>query len=260
MSFVTLELTIENSIGLLKINRPEALNSLNAQLVSELSQCLKGLQANKDLRCLIVTGAGEKSFVAGADIKEMDTRPETAGYEMAKAGQDAFHLFEELHCPVIAAVNGFALGGGLELALACDFIVASKKAKLGLPEVSLGLIPGYGGTQRLPRQIGKAKARLMAMTGDLFSAEQCEKWGLVAMVTEPDELLPSVMKMAQTIASRSPAALRLVKKAINHGYDHTEAAGLKMEAELFGEVFKSEDKKIGVKAFVAKEKPAFIGR
>jgi enoyl-CoA hydratase len=209
---------------------------------------------------LIVTGEGEKAFVAGADIKEMDARPANSGTEMALKGQQAFRLFEELPCPVIAAVNGFALGGGLELALACDFIVASKKAKLGLPEVSLGLIPGYGGTQRLSRTIGKGKARMMALTGDVFTAEQCEKWGLVALVTEPEDLMNAVMKLAQTISSRSPVAVKLVKKAINQGFDHTEGAGLKMEAELFGDVFQSEDKKIGVKAFLEKSKPAFVGR
>lgn len=260
MAFQTIDFKLDGHVGVLKINRPESLNALNAQVIAELSECLTGLLKNKDLRCLVVTGAGDKAFVAGADIKEMDGREASSGEAMALTGQKTFHLLEELNCPVIAAVNGFALGGGLELALACDFIIASKKAKLGLPEVSLGLLPGYGGTQRLARSIGKGKARLMALTGDIFSAEQCEKWGLVALTTEPEELLPAVMKIANTIASRSPFAVGLVKKSINMGFDQTEAAGLKMEAELFGEVFKSEDKKIGVNAFIEKQKPNFVGR
>lgn len=258
--FSTLEFTEADKIGTLRINRPEALNALNAKVISELGEFLNSLKKHTELRCLIVTGGGEKSFVAGADIKEMEARAADTGAEMATRGQQAFRMLEELPYPVIAAVNGFALGGGLELALACDFIVASKKAKLGLPEVSLGLIPGYGGTQRLSRSIGKGKARLMAMTGDIFSAEQCEKWGLVAMTTEPDDLMPTVMKMAKTIASRSPTALGVVKKAVNRGFDLDEASGLKLEADLFGEVFKSEDKKIGVAAFLAKSAPNFTGK
>jgi enoyl-CoA hydratase len=260
LAYKTLQFQLENHVGVLTINRPEALNALNAELVEELGRLLLELKGNSDLRVLIVTGAGEKAFVAGADIKEMDARPADSGTEMARKGQAVFRQLEELHCPVIAAVNGFALGGGLELALACDFIVASNKAKLGLPEVSLGLIPGYGGTQRLSRSVGKATARLMTLTGDIYSAEQCEKWGLVSLLTEPADLMPTCQKIAQTIASRSPKALALAKKAINQGFDHTEGAGLNLEAELFGEVFKSEDKKIGVKAFIGKEKPQFVGR
>ena len=260
MNFNTLEFNVEGSLGFLKINRAQALNALNKELIQELTEFATALKSRDDIRCLVITGAGEKAFVAGADIKEMEDKDPQSGAEMALLGQKAFHLLEELPYPVIAAVNGFALGGGLELALACDFIVASKKAKLGLPEVGLGLIPGYGGTQRLARSIGKANARLMAMTGDIYSAEQCEKWGLVSLLTEPEELLPTVTKIASTIASRGPVALGFVKKAINQGYDHTEAAGLKMEADLFGQVFQTEDKKIGIQAFLAKQKPEFVGR
>ena len=259
MNFETISFELSGNIGTLKINRPKALNALNAQVVEELTACLRELRGNKDLRCLIVTGAGDKAFVAGADIKEMSEREADTGEQMAQDGQTAFQLLEDLHCPSIAAVNGFALGGGLELALSCDFIVASKKAKVGLPEVSLGLLPGYGGTQRLARHIGKGKARLMTLTGDIFKAEQAEKWGLIAMTTEPDALMAEVMKMATTIASRSPVALNLAKRCINEGFDVSQAEGLKLEAKLFGEVFKSKDKIEGVGAFVEKRTPEFTG-
>lgn len=259
MNFETIGYELNDSIGTLKINRPKALNALNAQVIEELTACVRELRGDKDLRCLIIMGAGDKAFVAGADIKEMSQREADTGEAMAFAGQQAFQLIEEFHCPVIAAVNGFALGGGLELALACDFIIASKKAKVGLPEVSLGLIPGYGGTQRLARHIGKANARLMTLSGDIFEAEQAEKWGLIALTVEPDALMTEVNKLAKTISTRSPVALNLAKRSINEGFDVTQDEGMKIEAKLFGEVFKSKDKIEGVAAFMEKRSPNFTG-
>lgn len=259
MSFNTVSYKHDGHIGYLTINRPEALNALNSELLKDLKALLSELKNRKDLRCLIVTGSGEKAFVAGADIKEMQNRPEEEGQRMAEEGQGVFKIFEELHCPVIAAVNGFALGGGLELALACDFIVASEKAKLGLPEVSLGLIPGYGGTQRLSRAVGKSIARMMILTGDMFTAQQCCAWGLIAKVVPPEELLTTVQKMAELISSRSPSAVRLAKRAINEGYDQTQYEGLALEAKFFGQAFVSADKKEGLAAFVEKRKSQFTG-
>lgn len=259
MSFNTISYKQDGHIGYLTINRPEALNALNSELLKDLKALLSELKNKKDLRCLVVTGNGEKAFVAGADIKEMLNRPEDEGQRLSEEGQGVFKVFEELHCAVIAAVNGFALGGGLELALSCDFIIASEKAKLGLPEVSLGLIPGYGGTQRLSRAVGKSIARMMILTGDMFTAQQCCAWGLVAKVVAPEELLPTVQKMAMQISGRSPTAIRLAKRAINEGYDQTQYEGLAVEAKFFGQAFSSADKKEGLAAFVEKRPAEFSG-
>jgi enoyl-CoA hydratase len=255
-------LTLEDlgsGVRLLSVSRPQALNALNAEVLSDLSKTVRELGARTDIRALIVTGAGEKAFVAGADIKEMDGRPSSEGSAMAQNGQRVFDELSALPFPVIGAVNGFALGGGLELALACDFIVASKKARFGLPEVSLGLIPGYGGTQRLSRVVGMNTARLMAFSGDMYSAEQCAAWGLVSLLTEPDELLPTAKKIAATIASRSPKALKLCKSALFEGAQTSLAHGQNIEAKYFGSAFSSKDKAIGVKAFIEKQPPQFVG-
>jgi len=267
MPFQTIELTrtgANTQIALLTVKRPEAMNALNAQVVHELGECLSTLreEANQPSapRVLVVTGAGEKAFVAGADIKEMNDRDPATAREMASNGQRVFQMLEDLPIPSIAAVNGFALGGGLELALACDFIIASRSAKLGAPEVSLGLICGYGGTQRLSRYAGKSLARLITLTGDIYPAEQMEKWGVVAMVTEPAELMPTVMKVAEKIATRSPRAIRLTKQAINRGFDQSQIEGLKLEADLFHQAFQSEDRREGTRAFIEKRPPQFTGR
>lgn len=260
MKFETLSFTQNGPIGILTINRPQALNALNAQVVSELGSFVHDIKAHADVRCLIVTGAGEKSFVAGADIKEMSGRPASEGQHMASEGQRVLQALEDLPFPTIAAVNGFALGGGLELAMSCDFIIASKSAKLGLPEVSLGLIPGYGGTQRLARFVGKSLARMIVLTGDIYSAEQCEKWGLVAMTTDPADLMPTCMKIATKISERSPRALALAKDAIRRGTDVSQNEGMKIEAELFHAAFNSQDKIEGTTAFVEKRAPKFTGK
>lgn len=259
MSFETLDYKKEGAIGILTIQRPQALNALNGTVIRELGQFLEQAKDDKELRCLIVTGAGEKAFVAGADIKEMTGMDPSMGRQMAEQGQKVFQMIEDFPRPVIAAVNGFALGGGLELAMSCDFIVASKNAKLGLPEVSLGLIPGYGGTQRLSRYVGKSLARLMVLTGDLFSAEQCERWGLVAMVTEPADLMLTCRKLAQRITERSPLALTLAKQAIRRGFDVPQDEGMRIEAELFHAAFNSQDKIEGTAAFVEKRPAKFTG-
>lgn len=262
MKFETLQFNLEGHIGTLTISRPQALNALNAQLLTELGEFLTAVSVQNfpDMRALIITGSGEKAFVAGADIKEMQARDPKTGQHMAAEGQKVFQAIEDLKVPTIAAVNGFALGGGLELALSCDFIIASKAAKMGLPEVSLGLIPGYGGTQRLVRVAGKAVARLMTLTGDIYTADQCEKWGVVALVTEPADLLPTANKLAKKIAERSPRAIALAKEAIYRGADVAQSAGMDIEAELFHAAFNSADRTEGVNAFVEKRAPKFTGK
>jgi enoyl-CoA hydratase len=246
-------------IGVLKIARPEAMNALNKQVLQDLKLVLGELSSKRDIRALIVTGEGEKAFVAGADIKEMENHSPTQAREMALSGQALLQKLEDLPFPVIAAVNGFALGGGLELALACDFIVASNKARWGLPEVTLGLIPGYGGTQRLVRNLGRALARRVAMSGEMFTAQQGYEWGLFAQIAEPADLMGIAMKTAEAMASRAPLAVGWVKEAINHGDDRTQAEGLKLEADLFGRTFETKDHSEGIKAFIEKRPPVFQG-
>lgn len=260
MKFETLEFKKEGGVGVLTVARPQAMNALNSQVLEDLRVFLQRVLEEKDLRALVLTGAGEKAFVAGADIKEMDNMEPSAAQEFARRGQEIFQKIEDLPIPSIAAVNGFALGGGLELAMACDFIVAARSAKLGLPEVSLGLIPGYGGTQRLSRYCGKGVARLMTLTGDLYTAEQGLDWGLVSLVVEPADLLPTCMKLAASVAKRSPLAVRLAKQAINNGFDLIQSEGIKLEAQLFQKAFSSEDKKEGVRAFIEKRGAQFTGQ
>jgi enoyl-CoA hydratase len=246
-------------IGLIKIARPEAMNALNKQVLSDLKVLLNDLSSKRDIRCAIVTGEGEKAFVAGADIKEMEALTPAMAREMALNGQSLLGKLEELPFPVICAMNGFALGGGMELALACDFILASTKAKWGLPEVTLGLIPGYGGTQRLSRVAGRAIARRVAMSGEMFSAQQGYEWGIFTQVVEPDQLMPVALKLAETLSERAPMAVAWVKEAINYGSCKTLPEGLKLEADLFGRTFETKDHSEGIKAFIEKRKASFHG-
>ncbi|WP_317930881.1 enoyl-CoA hydratase/isomerase family protein [Halioxenophilus sp. WMMB6] len=256
MEFNTLSFAAENGIGVLTFNRPSAMNALNSEVLAELSRfCDEVIALN--LRCLIVTGAGDKAFVAGADIKGLAERPESEAADTALEGQRPFRALEELPMPVIAAVNGFALGGGLELALSCDYIVMSSKAKFGLPEVTLGLIPGFGGTQRLSRCVGKGIASYITLTGDIFPAKYALQWGLAVDVVEPEELMAVCRKQAEIIASRSSNATRLVKQAINEGYDLSQREGEDLEVRLFVEAFESEHKREGLAAFIEKRAPNF---
>ena len=257
MSMETLSFEQQGSIGILKINRPKALNALNNQMLTEMEEFFDSFP--KGIRCLVITGEGEKAFVAGADIKEMELNDCDKALKKAQRGQALFDRIETLKVPTIAAVNGFALGGGFELALACDFIVASEKAKFGLPEVTLGLIPGYGGTQRLARSIGKGKARMVTLTGDIYSAQEAYDWGIAVRLVAPDQLLPECVKLAEKIATRSPAALALAKRSINEGYDLIQWEGMKLEAEIFADTFKTKDHVEGITAFVEKRLPRFSG-
>lgn len=258
--FETVKSTVGHKIGIFKIARPQALNALNKQVLSELNLLIADIKLLHEVRAAILTGDGEKAFVAGADIKEMETLNVSSAREMALAGQALMQKIEDLPFPVIAAVNGFALGGGLELALACDFIIASNTARWGLPEVSLGLMPGYGGTQRLVRTIGRSLAKRVALSGQMFTAQQGYEWGLFSEICEPNDLMLAAMKLAETLASRAPLSMAWVKEAIHKGGDRSLQDGLKLEAELFSRTFETKDHTEGVAAFITKRPPAFQGK
>ena len=258
MSLVTLEKN--EAMATIIINKPEALNALSSQVLTELNNALEEVEADKNLRCLIITGAGEKAFVAGADIKEINALDEKSAFDFAGFGQKVFMRLESLEIPVIAAVNGFALGGGLELAMACDFIFASKKAKFGLPECTLGLMPGFGGSVRLARKVGPARAKQMTFTGDMISAEEAYTFGLVNEVCEPEQLLESVCQVAKTISYRAPRALAAIKKTIQNTYGMRTLEAMGMERKEFGELFATQDCKEGTLAFLEKRKAKFVGK
>ncbi len=251
----------EHGVWFLTLNRPQALNALNSQMLNEIGDALRQLsEMDYDhAKVLVVTGAGEKAFVAGADIKEMSDLNSDQAQAFAQKGQSIFHELNLLKIPVIAAVNGFALGGGCELALACDFIIASENAKFGLPEVSLGLIPGFGGTVRLSNAVGIRKAREMTFTGELITGTEAKSLGLVSALVPFSELIPTVMKKVEMILAKSPLAVGLSKKSINQSCDLEIEKGLQNEAEIFSGLFDSNDSREGMTAFLEKRKPAFKG-
>lgn len=251
MSFV--ELKKNGKTAVLTINRPEALNALNSQVLSDLKAALDELKKEADLRCLIITGAGPKSFVAGADIGEMSTMNPKKGEAFGIAGNKVMSQVASFPCPVIAAVNGYALGGGFELALACDLRLASEKARFAFPETGLGITPGFGGTQRLARLVGPALASELIFTGRTVKADEALAKGMLSQVCAPEELLDKAQELADTIAGRAPIAIRQAKKAIRGGLDLTLEKGLDYESECFGECFDSEDQKNAMKAFVEKQ-------
>lgn len=255
MSFENILLEKENRLAIITINRPQSLNALNSQTISELSSALDELNSDKETRVIIVTGSGEKSFVAGADIKEFSDFGTEKAEELARNGQNQlFNKIENLTKPVIAAVNGFALGGGLELAMACHIRYASENAKLGLPEVTLGLIPGYGGTQRLPKLVGKGWANEMIFSAKMISAQKAKEIGLVNEVLSLAELLPKTKELAETIARNSPMGIAKAIQAVNQS---DSEKGFETEIKSFGELFEMEDKNEGVTAFLEKRKPQF---
>lgn len=260
MSYNNLLVEITDGIAILSFNRPKALNALNSETLKELEQAVREIDTNDEVKVLIVTGAGEKSFVAGADIAEMKDKNAPQGLEFAQLGQRAISSLQELTKPVIAAVNGFALGGGSEVALACDFIYASEKAKFGLPEVGLGLFPGFGGTQRLPRLIGKSKAKELIFTAKMISAQEALEIGLVNKVVPAEQLLDEVKAVANAIASKGQVAVKLSKAVINAGYDMDLKNGCVLEANTFGVLFNTEDQTEGCNAFVEKRPANFTGK
>lgn len=255
MDFHNILIKTEGKISIIIINRPESLNALNASTIKELNVALSDLEKNADCRVIIITGSGEKSFVAGADIKEFSDFGQKEAEELARNGQNLlFNKIENLKKPIIAAVNGFALGGGLELALSCHLRYASENAKLGLPEVTLGLIPGYGGTQRLPKLVGKGWANEIIFSAKMISASKAKEIGLVNEVYSTEELLPKTIELAEIISKNSPQGISKAIAAVNAS-DKTD--GYELEIKFFGELFESEDKKEGVTAFLEKRKPIF---
>ncbi|MCE4066463.1 enoyl-CoA hydratase-related protein [Chryseobacterium gleum] len=255
MSYENILLKKEDKLSIITINRPESLNALNAKTIQEIGTALDELNADTSCRVIILTGSGEKSFVAGADIKEFSEFGQERAEELARNGQNTlFNKIENMSKPVIAAVNGFALGGGLELAMACHIRYASENARLGLPEVTLGLIPGYGGTQRLPKLVGKGIANEMIFSAKMILAQKAKEIGLVNEVYPIEELLTKTKELANTIAYNSPMA---ISKAINAVNLSDTEKGFETEIKYFGELFEMADKKEGVTAFLEKRKPNF---
>ncbi|MEZ4525642.1 MAG: enoyl-CoA hydratase-related protein [Desulfobacterales bacterium] len=260
MAYENILFAAENGIATITFNRPKALNALNGALLDEFSRALDEIDANEDIRVLVLTGAGEKSFVAGADITELATFGPLQAKVFAKKGQAIISRLQELSIPVIAAVNGFALGGGSEMALACDFIYASENANFGLPEITLGIIPGFGGTQRLPRLVGANRAKEMIFTGKMIPAAEAAAIGMVNKVCPAANLMEEVMKTAKAIAAKGRVSLRAAKQAVNSGLGADLATGLNIECDAFALCMASEDAKEGTSAFLEKRKAAFKGK
>lgn len=250
----------DGGLAVVTVNRPDKLNALNGETMRELDEAFTTLRDDAEVLAVILTGAGEKAFVAGADIGELAERTPVDGKEFALRGQAVFDLIENLGKPVLAAVNGFALGGGLELAMACTLRVASATAQMGQPEVLLGIIPGYAGTQRLPRLVGKGRALELILSGDRIGAEEAWRIGLVNKVVPATDLLADTEKLARTIMARGPLAVRYAIEAVNRGMEGTFAEGCFIEASLFALLTASEDMKEGTRAFLEKRKAAFKGR
>ena len=259
MKFDNILVVKNNKIAQVTINRPNKLNALNSATIHELSDAFEDLEDDEDVNVIVLTGSGDKAFVAGADISEFAHFSADEGGGLARKGQEMlFNLIENLSTPVIAAINGFALGGGLELAMACHFRIASENAKMGLPEVSLGVIPGYGGTQRLPQLVGKGKAMEMIMTATMIPADEALNCGLVNHVTTQEELLPLAEKIAGKIMRNSSVAISAAIRAVNANFEDG-VNGFDIEIEEFGECFGTNDFKEGTTAFLEKRKPNFLG-
>jgi len=260
MTFENLLIARDEATAIVTINRPAVLNALNAPTLDELRRAILELKQDEGARVVIVTGAGEKSFVAGADINELAVQTPTGGREHALAGQHVFDLIENMGKPVIAAINGYALGGGCELAMACTLRLAADTAKLGQPEIALGLIPGYAGTQRLSRLVGKGKAMEMILTGAPIAAEEAQRIGLVNRVVPAAGLMTQARALAAQLAANAPIAMRYIINAVNKGEEMPFAEACQYEATLFGLVASTDDMKEGTTAFLAKRKPEFRGR
>ncbi|MEE9553395.1 MAG: enoyl-CoA hydratase-related protein [candidate division Zixibacteria bacterium] len=260
MEYKNIKFEKEDDVAIVTIDRPKVLNALNDETIAELDHCFTTIAGNKEVLCVILTGGGEKSFVAGADIGELAVCDVVSGRAKCDRGQSLLSRIEKLPQPVIAAVNGFALGGGCEIAMACDIRLASERAKIGQPEVSLGIIPGYGGTQRLARLVGRGKAKQMILTGDHINATEAYRIGLVDEIYPPEELLPKAKEMAGKIASKGPLAIKAAKEAVNLGLDVDLVSGCEHEAVLFAAICASDDKTEGTNAFLEKRKAEFKGK
>lgn len=260
MDYTNLLINIQDQIALLTINSPKTLNSLNSQVLTELEAAFCELENDKSVLVVILTGAGDKAFVAGADIKEMASMDACQGHQFALKGQRLMRYIATMTKPVIAAVNGYALGGGLELALACDFIYASEKAKIGFPEVTLGIMPGFGGTQNLPRRIGSSRAAELIYSGTMINADKALAWGVFNEVFTHEELLDKTRTIASTIASVGSVGVGHAKNAMLNGLDMSKDDGFLYEAALFGVLFATDDQKEGMNAFVEKRGATFKGQ
>lgn len=257
--FETLNYEVKNGIAYITVNRPDALNALSRKVLSELQKVFETVENDPEAKVAIITGEG-RAFVAGADISQMVDLTGLEGQEMMKQGAAVMNYIENVGKPVIAAVNGFALGGGCELAMSCDIRIASEKARFGQPEVNLGIIPGFGGTQRLPRLVGKGMGKYMIMTADYIEADEALRIGLVEKVVPHEELIPTCKEIAEKIMSKAPVAVKAAKTAINNGIMLDVAAGVAMEGEACGAPFCSEDRIEGMKAFLEKRKAEFSGK
>lgn len=259
MSYENLLYQVEKGIALVTVNRPKVLNALDSATYSELGQAFLAAQKDSAVGAVILTGAGEKAFVAGADINELSVQSAVGAADFSRRSLETLDLMENLGKPVIAAVNGFALGGGCELAMACHLRIASTAARFGQPEVNLGIIPGNGGTQRLARLVGKGRAIEIVLTGVMIDAPEAHRIGLVNRVVAPENLLASAREMAESIMEKGPVAVRLALQAIHHGLEMSLREGLEMEANLFGLAFSTEDMREGTRAFLERRKPRFKG-
>ncbi len=260
MAYQNLLLDIADGIGTVAVNRPKALNALNTETLHELQRVFEESESNPEVQVVILTGVGDRSFIAGADISEMRDMNSLEAIRFSKLGHATLDQIERLGKVVIAAVNGFALGGGTEIALACDFIFASENAKFGQPEVTLGVFPGFGGTQRLPRSIGKARAKELIFTGAIISAEEARDFGIVNRIFPAKSLVEETRRVAKKIASNGPIAVQLAKASVDRGYDVPLKEGCHMEAVAFGACFTTMDQKEGMTAFLEKRKPRFEGK
>jgi len=260
MAFENLLYEVRDAIAFITFNRPKVLNALNRKTIEELRDALVAARDDATVRVLILTGAGEKSFVAGADISELAQQTPVNGKEFSLFWQSVFHLLETIGKPSISAINGFALGGGCELALSCSIRIASKTAKIGQPEVKLGIIPGYGGSQRLARLCGKGVSHELCLTGEMITAEEAQRIGLVNRVYEPAELLPAAETMAKKIIANAPIAVKYTMEAIERGVEMAQQEGLFLEATLFGLSCATEDMREGTKAFLEKRPAGLKGK
>ncbi len=258
-TFQTVMLARDEAIATLSLNRPDKLNALNAQMIEELTKIMDALDSDPTVRVVILTGTGDKAFAAGADIPAMSEMSTAQANAFSGAGHALAARIEAAHFPVIGAINGFALGGGCEVALACDFLYASDKAKFGQPEVNLGVIPGFGGTQRLARRVGIARARELCLTGDVIDAETALRLGIVNAVVPHAELMSKVREVASKIASKGPLAIAQCKRVLLRGADVTLTTACELEAQAFASLFGTHDQREGMHAFLEKRKPAFTG-
>ncbi len=260
MEYKNILLTFEGKIGILTINRPKALNALNIETLKNIQMGIQEVKDHHETKVLILTGAGEKAFVAGADILEMKDMTSIEALNFSKLGHFTLKMIQDLDRPVIAAVNGFALGGGTEIALACDFIYASENARFGLPEVTLGIFPGFGGTQRLPRLIGKGKAKELILTGKMITAQEAYQMGIVNKVVPHTSLMEETKKVANQIAANGAIGVRLAKMVVDAGFNMDLEEACSLESYAFSLGFTTEDQKEGMTAFIEKRKPNFKGR